>query len=140
MSLTIVWLAAGLMLIVAELLTGTFYLLVLGLACLAGAATAAITGSVLLQTIVMATVATAGITWVHRHRNLRQQPRMAPLDLGQTVRWEAWIDEGARLARVSYRDAAWEALIQGEGGGTPGEVLFITDIQGSRLTVSKRAP
>lgn len=140
MSITMVWLAAGLILIVAELLTGTFYLLVLGLACLAGAATAAITGSLLVQTIVMATVATAGVTWVHRHRNLRQQPRMAPLDLGQTVRWEAWIDESARLARVNYRDAAWEAVVQGDGGGTAGDVLYITAMQGNRLTVSRQAP
>ena len=36
----ILWAAAGLALVIAELVTGTFYLLVLGIAALAGAAVA----------------------------------------------------------------------------------------------------
>jgi membrane protein implicated in regulation of membrane protease activity len=138
MSASVVWLAVGLLLIVAEVLTGTFYLLVLGIACLAGAAVSVAAPGLATSSAAAAAVAIFGLLWVRRYRGNHPQPRMAPLDVGQTVRWESWIDEGGRLARVSYRDAAWEANIVGEVTGTSGEVLYITDVQGNRLTVSKR--
>ena len=40
METYLVWLAAGFVLVIAELVTGTFFLLVLGIAAFAGSATA----------------------------------------------------------------------------------------------------
>lgn len=134
------WMIVGLILIVVEVLTGTFYLLVLGIACLAGAAMSAVSPGLGTSSAVAAAVAIFGLLWVQRHRKTRQQPRMAPLDVGQTVRWDSWIDEGSRLARVNYRDANWEAVVADDAAGTPGEALYITDVQGSRLNVSRRRP
>lgn len=140
MSPWVVWLAAGLILIVAEVLTGTFYLLVLGIACLAGAVVSAVAPGLGTSSAAAAAVAIFGMLWVRRLRDTREQPRMVPLDVGQSVRWESWIDQSARLARVSYRDAAWEAAVQGDADGAPGEVFYITDVQGSRLFISRQRP
>ncbi len=137
MNPTLLWLGAGLILIVAEVVTGTFYLLVLGLGCLAGAAASFSGFGMEVQTIVVAAVAVLGALWVRKHHQRRNQPRMASLDVGQSVRWESWISEPDRLARVNYRGAAWDAKVEGECSGTVDEVLFITAVHGNQLTVSK---
>lgn len=138
MSTPVVWMAAGLILIVAEVLTGTFYLLVLGIACLAGAAVSLVAPGLAISSAVAAAVALFGILWVRRYRGSHQTPPMVPLDVGQSVRWENWIDQAAGLGRVNYRDTSWEALVQGDITGTPGEVLYITNVHGSRLSVSRQ--
>ena len=140
MNSSLLWLGTGLILIVAELVTGTFYLLVLGLACLAGAAASFVGLGVEAQTILAALVAILGALWVRRHHQSAEQPKMPSLDLGQAVRWENWISEADRLARVNYRDASWEAKVVGESSGIPGDLLYITDVAGNQLTVSKAKP
>lgn len=137
MNPTLLWLGAGLILIVAELVTGTFYLLVLGIACMAGAAASFAGMSTIAQTLVAAAIAILGALWVRRHHQHSRQPSMPSLDIGQDVRWESWVNEQARIARVSYRGASWDAHILGECLGTPGEVLYITATTGNQLTVSK---
>lgn len=138
MSAAVLWLAAGLILIVAEVLTGTFYLLVLGLACLAGSAVSLVAPGLATSSAVVCAIALFGVLWVRRYRSQHEQPAMASLDVGQSVRWQNWIDESARLARVAYRDSEWEALVTGEVNGTAGEVLYITGIDGNRLTINRR--
>lgn len=140
MNSSLLWLGTGLILIVAELVSGTFYLLVLGLACLAGAAASFVGLGVEVQTILSALVAILGALWVRRHHQSADQPKMPSLDLGQAVRWESWISEADRLARVNYRGASWDAKVAGETSSIPGEVLYITEVAGSQLTVSKVKP
>ncbi|MSQ59789.1 MAG: NfeD family protein [Betaproteobacteria bacterium] len=137
MNSSLLWVGTGLILIVAELVTGTFYLLVLGLACMAGAAASFVGLGAEIQTILAALVAVLGALWVRRHNQSKEQPKMPSLDLGQAVRWESWVSEADRLARVSYRGASWDAKIEGEFSGTPQEVFYITEISGNQLTVSK---
>ena len=138
MSFPLLWLGVGLILVVAELVTGTFYLLVLGLACLAGAAVSFSGLGIGFQTSLAALVAIFGTLWVRRHRSV--QPVMPSLELGQPVRWESWISETDRLARVNYRGASWDAKVEGECSSTPDEVFYITQVTGSQLTVSKAKP
>ena len=58
------WAIGGIALIIAELITGTFYLLVLGIAALAGAAVAYAPYSFWTQAVVAAAIAIAGVVWV----------------------------------------------------------------------------
>lgn len=138
MDAYLVWLVAGLGLIIAELLTGTFYLLFLGIAGLVGAAVAYVGASFGVQAGVAAVVAIVGVIWIQRHKRSKQTPGMAALDIGQTVAWEAWINQADRLARVRYRGASWDAHVDDEAAGEPGEVLYITGVDGSTLHVAKR--
>jgi membrane protein implicated in regulation of membrane protease activity len=41
---------------------------------------------------------------------------------------------------VVYRDALWDAHVEGEMRGEPGELLFIHAVDGSTLRVSKQKP
>jgi membrane protein implicated in regulation of membrane protease activity len=132
------WLIAGIVLIVAELVTGTFYLFVLGVAALLTAAVAYAGGGFLIQVIVAGAIAIAGLFWIRGRKRAMATPAMPPLDVGQPVTLDAWINRDDRLARVKYRDALWDAIVEGEFRGETGEVFYIRAIAGNTLRVAKQ--
>jgi len=136
----VVWLIAGFALVIAELVTGTFYLLVLGVAAFAGSGVAYFGGALLAQSIVAAVFAVVGTLWVHRYRHAIHSQRMRGLDVGQPTIFDSWINRDAGQARVKYRDALWDAHVAGGASGEPGEVLYVTSVDGSTLKVSKTRP
>ncbi|HKW37828.1 MAG TPA: NfeD family protein [Burkholderiales bacterium] len=140
MDAYLVWLIAGFALVIAELLTGTFYLLVLGAAAFVGAAAAYFAGSHLVQAIAAAAVALVGVLWVHHARQAMMPERMRGLDVGQPAAFESWVDKPAGHARVKYRDALWDAHVAGAAAGEPGEILYVTSVDGNTLKVSKTRP
>ena len=83
MDLSLAWLIAGFILVIAELVTGTFYLLVLGVAAFVGAGVAYFGGHLLAQAVVAAVFAVVGTIWVHRYRHALGSQRMRGLDVGQ---------------------------------------------------------
>jgi len=134
----VLWVIAGIALAVAELMSGGFYLLVLGLSALVAAAVAWLGGSFNVQVIVAGALAIAGILWLRAHRKGMAAPDMRPLDLGQPVQLESWTNRDDRLARVKYRDALWDAVVEGEFRGEAGEVFYITAVSGNLLHVAKQ--
>lgn len=137
----IAWVIAGFFLVILELLTGTVYLLMLGLAAFAGAAVAFAGGSFLLQALVAAALGLAGVFWVRNRRPARGTP-MASLDAGQPVTFESWVNPVARQARVRYRDTLWDAFVAEDEAAAPvaGDVLYISGTEGSTLNVARRRP
>lgn len=140
MDLPLAWLIAGAALIIAELVTGTFYLLVLGLAALVGSGVGYAGGALIWQALAAAIVAVAGFAWVRRYRHTVTPQRMRGLDVGQHAVFESWVNKGAGHARVKYRDAQWDAHVSGDASGEPGEILYITAVDGNTLKVSKTRP
>lgn len=140
MAAYMIWAVVGLALVISELMTGTFYLLVLGIAALAGAALAYAGFGFWMQVVVASVVAVAGVVWIQQRRKLITPAAMASPDVGQPVTWEAWVDESNRFARVRYRGAPWDARVSGECTGQPGEVLYISAIHGNTLEIAKARP
>ncbi len=140
MDLSLAWLIAGFILIIAELMTGTFYLLVLGIAALVGAGVGYASGALIWQAVGAAIVAVAGVAWVRRYRQALSPKRMRGLDVGQPAAFDTWVNRSAGHARVKYRDALWDAQVAGDASGEPGEILYITSVDGSTLKVSKTRP
>ena len=138
MDSALAWLIAGIVLIVAELVTGTFYLLVLGVAALLAAAVAYAGGGFLIQVIVAGVIAIAGVFWIRGRKQAMATPAMPPLDVGQPVTLDSWINRDDRLARVKYRDALWDAIVEGEFRGEAGEVFYIRAVAGNTLRVAKQ--
>lgn len=114
------WLMAG-VLVVAELATGTFYLLMIALGAVAGALAAHAglqTEVQLTAAAVVAALTAGGWYFWKRQRQQRQgaQPlgaQAAPdleLDLGQVVQVHAWGPDGT--THVTYRGAPWRARLQ----------------------------
>src|SRR4051812_36532646 len=94
------WTIAGIALVIAELITGTFYLLVLGAAAIAGAAVAFYPYPIWVQSVIAAAVATIGVILVTRYRHSQNATPDVSLDVGQSVVLDGWINERDRLARV----------------------------------------
>ncbi|MDO4683578.1 MAG: NfeD family protein [Lautropia sp.] len=132
------WWLAAIVLGILELVTGSFYLLViaLGLAC-AGVA-AMLGGGFSLQLLVAAVVSVLGSVLVHRFRSLGPKdlsPDRSPdlnLDIGQTVMVNSWAPDGT--ARVIYRGASWQAMLL-PGHPARHGIYRIHAIQGSQLVL-----
>ncbi len=109
------WLAAGVA-VIAELLTGTFYLLMVALGLTAGALAAHL-GLAPVQQVVAAAVAgcaAVGLCWQVRRRGRALAPASQAnpdlnLDIGQTVHVDRWEPDGT--ARVHYRGSTWTARL-----------------------------
>lgn len=136
----VAWLIAGFLLVIVELVTGTFYLLVLGVGCFAAAGLAYAGGAFAWQALVAAVVALAGVVLVQRYKKGMEPKRMRGLDFGQPVAFDSWVDRGAGLARVRYRDTLWDAQIIGEILGEDGEILYVNSVDGNSLKISKTRP
>ncbi|MBI2961618.1 MAG: NfeD family protein [Betaproteobacteria bacterium] len=134
---TVAWLIAGFVLVIAEMATGTFFLLVLGIAAFAGAGVAYAGFGFPLQSLVAAALAVAGVILAQRYRKRAATPPMAGLDVGRPAVFQSWVDRSTGQARVKYRDALWDAVVSGDAAGEPGEILVITSVDGNTLKVSK---
>jgi membrane protein implicated in regulation of membrane protease activity len=137
----LIWAIVGLILIITEVATGTFYLLVLGIAAFAGALAALLGASVFLQVVATGIVAAIGLFLVHRWRQSRPaaNQREGSLDIGQAVILESWVDQSAKRVRVKYRGASWDADLVGEADIKINDTLYICGADGNQLRVS-RAP
>jgi membrane protein implicated in regulation of membrane protease activity len=138
MASYLLWAIAGFILVMAELVTGTFYLLVLGVAALVGAAVAWAGGAIWLQVMLVAAAALVGVylvhTWWQKHPKESQSENS--LEVGQTVIFETWVheSEGGGVARVKYRGASWDAKVTGTA--KPDDVLTIRGLEQGVLQVS----
>ncbi len=137
MDAYLLWVIVGITLIIVEMLTGTFYLLVLGIAALAAAAAAWFGLSFWVQAVITAAVAVVGVMMIKRLRG--KSVKGAALDVGQSVTLDSWISETDGLARVKYRNGQWDAEVFGER--VPGgKVFYIHAVQGNTLRVSAAKP
>ena len=136
---TIWWLGAGAV-IVIELLTGTFYLLMLSLGLAAAALAAHLGASLVVQLLVAALVGGGAVVgWYFRRRRRPPEPaasanRDVNLDVGETVQVDAWQPDGT--ATVKYRGANWTAIHR--SGNVPSAGAHrVAEVIGIRLLVDK---
>src|SRR5207245_3594778 len=122
-DISLAWLIAGFILIIVELVTGTFYLLVLAIAALVGAGVGYASGALVWQAIGAAIVAVAGVVWVHRYRQALSPKRMQGLDFGQPAAFDSWVNRGAGHARVKYREIGRASCREGGEGPSAGETM-----------------
>ena len=140
MQPSLLWLLVGFGLVIVELLTGTFYLLMLGIAAFCAAAAAYFGQGFDVQVIVAVAAAAAGCYGVHLHHTRNAKAQMPSVDAGQPANFENWIDQGGGLARVRYRGASWDARIDGQGDLEAGALLYVTHTEGHTLNVSRQRP
>src|SRR5436190_594602 len=122
------------MLVIVELLTGTFYLLVLGVAASGGALCAYFNLPLPVQVAVSSVIAVAGVILVHRYRKtLHSTAPNDAMDVGQRVTLDSWINETEGLARVRYRGTLWDAKVIGQRRAGTG--FYIRGTNGSTLQI-----
>ncbi len=129
------WIAAAL-LVGAELLTGTYYLLAVGLALGIGGLAAWLGAAAPAQFAVAAVAGVVATAAAHQWRMRRAlPPPQAGLDVGQPVHVENWNADGT--ARVAYRGTQWTAELATPD--TPrARTMYIVAMRGSILVVADR--
>jgi membrane protein implicated in regulation of membrane protease activity len=132
------WLIAAGVLVILELFTGTFYLLMIAIGLSFGALASLLGWSVPAQTIAAAVVGVFATGLLHRsrlgrpHKGDPARDHNVNLDIGQNVEVPAW---QAGHARVMYRGALWDVEL-GPGAKPEAGRFKIVEVQGSRLIVS----
>jgi membrane protein implicated in regulation of membrane protease activity len=136
---TIWWLLAGTV-IAVELLTGTFYLLMVSSGLVAAALAAHLGASSTVQLVVAALI--GGGTVLAWRSYKQQKASVAPasanrdvnLDVGELVQVQTWDPSGT--STVKYRGANWSVTLTPGATPTPG-MHMIVEVQGNRLVVRK---
>jgi membrane protein implicated in regulation of membrane protease activity len=132
------WVAAG-MAVVAELTTGTFYLLMVALGMAAAAIAAHLGLGSSAQVVTFALVGGGATALWHWRRS--REPLAAPvmenrdvnLDIGERVHVVSW---GAdRTTRVQYRGSTWTARLQPGAPAAPG-AHSVTAVEGNWLVLA----
>lgn len=136
---TIWWLVAG-ALVAIELLTGTFYFLMIAIGLAAGAIAAHWGAGIITQLVTAALVGCGSVALWHFQR--QKSPGAPPasanrdvnLDVGEIVQVDAWAPDGT--GAVKYRGAHWDvALVPGDTP-SPGRHQIV-EVVGNRLLVKK---
>lgn len=136
---TLWWLLAGIA-VTVELLSGTFYLLMIAIGFCAGAVAAHLGYGPVAQMLSAAVVAGGAVVGWHTQRDRRhaELPAQANvnviLDIGETVQVNGWNTDGT--AQVQYRGANWTVMHR---AGVPPVVgqYRVAEVIGSRLLVDK---
>jgi len=140
MDAALLWAIVGLALVIVELLSGTFYLLMLGVAAFGAAGAAWLGYDFPAQVAVASLIAAGGCYGVHVYREKNRTRQMPPIDAGMPASFENWIDAPARLARVRYRGASWDARVEGLEALEPGTTVYVLATDGNTLKVVKNRP
>ena len=114
----LIWTILGFVLVIVELMTGTFYLLVLGVGALFAALAAWMGAPFIVQVAVAGVVASIG-TWIVQkwHATLHKDGDQAnAIDVGQMVTVARWVNQPEGMLRVKYRGTEWDARVK------PGDV------------------
>lgn len=137
-----VWIALAGVLVILEMFTGTFYLLMISLGMAAGGLAALAGVSTSVQLILAAVIGLVATYVLHRSKlgkisriKAASDPNVN-LDIGQTVVVEKWQNVGGEMntARVMYRGAMWDVDLQPGIVARPG-TFVIREVRGSRLVV-----
>ena len=136
---TVWWLLAGAA-VAIELMTGTFYLLMLAIGLAAGALAAHLGAQMPVQLVTAALVGGGAVAAWHLLRDRRVPSLSAAanpdvnLDIGEPVMVDAWRPDGT--AQVRYRGASW--TVAALPGTAPVAGLHrVREVVGNRLIVEK---
>ena len=133
-----IWWIVAALLIGAELVTGTFYLLAIGVAAGLGGVAALLGANEPTQFAVAGVLGVVLTVLAHRWRLAHAEPpAQPPLDVGQAVRVERWNPDGT--ARVAYRGSDWDAELAAPDVSRA-ETMYIVATRANVLVLSDRKP
>ncbi|MFT3720953.1 MAG: NfeD family protein [Pseudorhodoferax sp.] len=136
---TVWWLLAGAC-VVAEMLTGTFYLLMLALGFAAAALASYLAIGMSAQVATAAIVGGGAVALWYAVRSARGRRKHAEadpalnLDIGETLTVDHWAPDGT--ASVHYRGARWTVVPHGRQPPVAG-LHRVVGVVGNRLVVDK---
>ena len=138
------WIILAGVLLILEIFTGTFYLLMIAIGFAAGGIAALLGTAGAAQFIVAGVVGVLATFLLHRSKLGKSdnpdaaRDRNVNLDIGESIVIDEWTmaADASPSARVMYRGALWDVDL---APGLPAEsgTYVITEVRGSRLIVSR---
>ena len=141
MELWMIWFMAALLLVVAEMLTLTFFLLIVAVGAFAAGLLAFLAVPLAAQIVVGSVVALLGFGVLRKvrppvsRRDADANPDVNP-DIGAVVLFES-IDPDGVSGVVLYRGANWRAAVS-DAGAELGKSYVIVRVDGAQLIVSPK--
>jgi len=135
------WLLAG-GAVAVELLTGTFYLLMLAAGLVAGALAASLGLALTGQLLVAAAIGGGAVAAWRWRRSQGPAPKLAHanpdvhLDIGQAIHVVRWNADGT--ASVHFRGAQWTAVAADPAQASQSGNFRIKEMTGNRLVIEKQ--
>jgi membrane protein implicated in regulation of membrane protease activity len=135
------WLVLAGVVVICELFTGTFYLLMFALGLASAAVVSVFTNSVQVQMLIAAVIGSTATLALHnskygwKERSDAARDPNVNIDIGQQLTVDEWKDQGhgVSVARVKYRGAMWDVELRHASGSSG---LFVIEaVEGSRLIV-----
>lgn len=142
MTAWMLWFGLAGILVILEMFTGTFYLLMIGVGMAAGGLVAMAGFREELQLLGAAVVGVLATYALRRsklgrwsRRDVARDPNVN-LDIGQTLTIDTWSGDRSetQVARAMYRGAQWDVELEAGGRAEPG-LFVIREVRGSRLIV-----
>lgn len=132
-----IWWLAAVVLVIAEMVSGTFYLIAVALGLAVAGLSAYLGVAWGGQAVIAALLCTVSVAAIYRWKKgqapAHGQANLA-YDIGQTVQAVHWSDE--RHARVSYRGAEWDAELAGTASADAARQTWrIKAVEGNRLII-----
>lgn len=135
------WLVLAGVVVICELFTGTFYLLMFAVGLVSASIVSLFTDSIQLQMLIAAVVGSAATLALHnskygwkQRREITTDPNVN-IDIGQQLKVDEWQEQGngVSFARAKYRGAMWDVELR-HAHASAG--LFVIEaVEGSRLIV-----
>jgi membrane protein implicated in regulation of membrane protease activity len=126
------WILAA-VLVGVELTSGTFYLLVYGVAAAAAGLAAWLGAGLLMQLVTAGGIAVLGTLALRHWKRSTDHPEstVQDMDIGKIVQVESW--QGDR-GQVKYRGALWDAVAESDGVDST-RPLTIRAVKGNTLVL-----
>ncbi|MBS0329418.1 MAG: NfeD family protein [Proteobacteria bacterium] len=128
-----VWWILAAVLVGVELASGTFYLLVYGMAAAVAGVAAWLGAGMVAQLLTAAVIGAVGTLMLRRWKRNTDRPEFSvqDMDIGKSVQIESW--QGDR-GQVKYRGAVWDAEAEPAGVDST-RPLVIRAIKGNTLVL-----
>jgi len=131
------WILAG-VLFAAELLSGSFYLLLLAVVALLTGFVAWFDVSPIIQSLMAALMSLAGVSWLRQHkRKPSGNNNNITSEIGACVEVDCW--KSAQHVRVRYRGSLWDAELVHPVGEDRPQYLYIVGTRANTLLVDIKA-
>lgn len=133
MQAYVVWWILAAVLVGVELTSGTFYLLVYGVAAAVAGIAAWLGAGLVVQLLTAAVIAVAGTLALRHWKRSTEHPEstVEDMDIGQPVQIDSWQDGHGQ---VKYRGALWDAKAESASVDSA-RPLIIRAVKGNTLVL-----
>ncbi len=131
------WIVAGLILLISEMLTGGFFLIFIAIGCFAAALASTVGATIWIEALVCAVIAVVGVIALRKPIQARMMKTMKiEADLGKTFRASDAIDLHEKRS-LSYQGVPWSAINVGLEPVLKGDHVTIVGMDGNVLLIRK---